>query len=202
MSVTRGLAELKLLDKRIADTMKFSVISIQQGKKKIANQFTRDEFESGCKSVFSSVTDLIDRRKKIKSAIVASNADIIVMIGGHHMTVAEAIERKTSIKYEQDFLKACREQLAHCLTVVNQENEKVKARLDVLLQQNFGKDSKTSAADVEAISVPFMEQNEVKLVDPLGLQGKIDGMSESIDGFLSEVDYVLSESNTLTKITV
>jgi hypothetical protein len=202
ISVTRGLAELKLLDKRINDSMQCAVIGVQQGQKKISEQFDKDVFEKSCKSAFDSVKDLIERRKKIKSAIVASNATVKVKIGGTDMTVAEAIERKTAIKYEQTFLASCKSQLSSCLKTVESGNEKVKQRLDALLQQNFGKDAKANDSDVDSISKPFMTNNELKLIDPLGLKSKIDEMEKSIDGFLSEVDYVLSESNTITKITI
>lgn len=202
MSITRALAELKLLDKRITDTMQYAFIGVQQGTKKIQDQFERPVFEESVKSLHASVTSLIERRSAIKSAIVQSNSAVKVKIGGKDMTVAEAIERKTAIKYDQALLAAYRAQLANCLRAVETGNEKVKQRLDTLLQQNFGKDAKASDADVEAISKPFMAQNELKLVDPLGLQTKAEELGKSIDEFLSEVDYVLSESNTITKITV
>ena len=48
--------------------------------------------------------DLISRRNKIKSAIIMSNAKTVVEVAGKQMTVAEAIDKKSSIEYEKELL--------------------------------------------------------------------------------------------------
>ena len=85
---------------------------------------------------------------------------------------------------------------------VENANTQVKQKLDILLESNFGKDIKASATDVEAISKPYLEQNEWELVDPLGIVGRIEKFEKEIDEFEHEVDFVLSESNTITTIEI
>ena len=96
MSIHRALAELKTLDARInsacsgtfvyankKSNAKISGMSIEDAKKFLVGNYDRAK-------------DLIERRKKIKSAIVESNAKTEVEVAGIKMTVADAIERKSS----------------------------------------------------------------------------------------------------------
>lgn len=206
MTITRALAELKLLDARIG-----SAINSTQfigGKKKSATKVTPtqtvDEFNKSVQSAYDSVKKLIENRKVIKSAIVDSNATTKVKIGEVEMTVADAIERKDSIKYEQMFLNQMINHFNQATAQVNRENEKVQQKLDELLVASFGKENKgkTNDNEIQAISEPFLAQNEYEVVDPLKLKDKIDKLQFDIQGFTSEVDYVLSESNAITKISV
>jgi hypothetical protein len=68
MSITRALAELKLLDRRIEK-------KISEGdyvyflSKKYKNQLSNEQLISNSKSTFQSITDLIERRKRIKRQV-------------------------------------------------------------------------------------------------------------------------------------
>ncbi|MCP4369761.1 MAG: hypothetical protein GY797_16855, partial [Deltaproteobacteria bacterium] len=106
MTISRALAELKLLDKRIRGTIeKGTFAGLAQGKKSITGYETNDEFIKTAKSSIQSAQDLIKRRQAIKSAIVNSNAKTEVTIADKKMSVAEAIERKSSIEYEKLLLQ-------------------------------------------------------------------------------------------------
>ena len=206
MTITRGLAELKLLDSRIATTIGQAqfIDSKKKSATKVTPTQTVEEFSEKAKSVYVSVEKLIANRKLIKSAIVASNANTTVEISGVTMTVADAIERKESVKYEQMFLNQMINNYNQAIAKTNRENEKVQAKLDELLVASFGKDGKgkTDATEIEMISKPFLAQNEFEIVDVLKIKDKIDKLQFDIQGFVSEVDYVLSESNSITKISV
>lgn len=203
MSITRALSELKLLDKKIEKaTINALFVATAVGKKPVKGFESVVEFEGTAKSQYQSLEDLIKRRQTIKSEIVKSNANTLVVIGGVEMTVAEAIERKTSIKYEEKLLFIMKRQFEATVDKAESENNRVKDRLDQLLEAQFGKDSKTKNEETEAISKQFFETNEVKVIDPLKLRVKIEELEEKIDNFHSEVDHVLSDSNTLTKIEI
>ena len=109
MTITEALVELKLLDKRIAnsDMQDWCIIQLKQDKKTMAGE-TVEEYEKKTKARFQSVKDLITERANIKKAIVKSNADTVVEVGDLKMTVAEAIEYKTSIEYEKRLLQSLR----------------------------------------------------------------------------------------------
>ena len=203
ISINRALAELKTLDSRIFKAIQGTTyVGISVGKKPILGYKDNAEFEIDVKSKYQSAKDLIARRNTIKSLIVNSNASTKVNIGAAEMTVAEAIERKSSIQYDAQLLNKLKSDYAKALNKHDTENERVKQRLDNLLEQNFGRDSKAKNDDVESISKPFLAQNEARLVDAISIKNEIDKLDAEIDEFITNVDYVLTEQNTLTKIEI
>lgn len=196
ISITRALTELKLLSKRITKAIndgKFISYSIN-GKNAI-NTFKPSEEKQ-------SIEALISRRATLKSAIMKSNATTKVTIGSKEMLVIDAIEMKETIKYKQAFLQQLKSQQQNIRYTIQSTNENVQARLDKLLEANFGKESKTKSDEMGAIAKPFLERNEAKLEDPLNLDSLIESLSQEILEFTSNVDYVLSESNALTQIEI
>ncbi|MFS0657375.1 hypothetical protein AB1L07_01955 [Niallia alba] len=203
ITITRALAELKLLDKRIQRTINESVLAgYTVGKKFMTGFNSVEEIEKRSKSDYQSIQDLIKRRNEIKSAIVVSNATTQVEIAGQSMTVAEAIERKTSINYDKLLLNKLRSTYSQLVSHVDRVNEDVKNRLDKQLEVLYGKDGKTKAIENEELTRAFKEDNEAKFIDSLNLRDKIEQLTKEIEDFETEVDFILSESNTITRITV
>lgn len=202
LSVAGALVELKLLDKRIAKATSTGIfVSYQEGNDLPKGYKTLNELEDKIKSSEQSVMDLIERRNKIKSAIVVSNATTTVHIGGVAMTVAEAIERKSSIEYEYGLLNEYKRQLANALRMVDGINKDVERRADAMVQTYLGND-KSKADEAETIRKNFIESKVAKLVDVLDIKAKIEQLEESIDTFEAEVDLVLSTSNAVTMLEV
>ncbi len=203
MSVTRGLAELKLLADRIEKTIEQSkYVALKNGDKPVNGYKNDDEFKGNAKSNYDSVMALIKRRQAIKSAIVQSNATTNVVIGGVTMTVAEAIERKGSISLEKQLLEELSDQYNSVLLAVQRENVKVQERLDKLVESSFGQNTKVRDDQYESIAKPFLEKNEASVVDPLDAKSIIAKLSASIAEFEAEVDFTLSTSNAITMITI
>jgi hypothetical protein len=205
MSITQALAELKLLDARINKGIAGGTFcaSYMVGTK-ICGTMTPEEADKEIKETWQSVNDLIKRRANIKTKIVASNAATEVEIGGDKMTVAEAIERKNSIQYEQTLLNTLKDDFRKALAAVTQGNEKARDRAQQSLDTVLGKEgSKTpSKEDIASIYDPVFQRYEWKLQDPIGIEKKIAELEKSIDDFISNVDFILSTSNALTTIEV
>jgi hypothetical protein len=200
MSITQGLAELKLLHKRINKGLEgTSWIAISTKTKRV----NEDDFKKSALAEYKSYMDLVERRDSIKRAIVLSNATTKITIGNKWSgTVAEAIEHKTSLSYKKKLLEQMRE---HILTVERQyENviEETNTRLDRLLSSELGKDVKTNPDTIASLSSSFLENNKVVILDPLGLKVKAKELEEEIDTFETNVDWVLSEINGKTMINV
>lgn len=204
ITITRALAELKLLGSKIdGQVAKKFVTANKKSSGKIDGVVTEEVFKQNAKASLDSVVALIENRKLIKTAIVTSNATTKVEIGGKEMTVAEAIERKDSINYEKDLLSNLKSQYKMAVSKVYLENEKVQAKVDDLLIATFGKDSKTTNQDaIKTITEPYEAQNQWQLVDSIGVEELITKMENDIMEFESNVDFVLSESNSINKITV
>lgn len=205
ISITEALVELKLYDQKINKAL--SNVDFIGCKKKSADKvgsFKTENFVANAKAEYQSVSDLIENRHKLKKAIVDSNANTIVEIGGKKYTVAAAIEYKTSIMYDKMKLQTMKSQWNAATNIIQKENNRVDAQVDKMLETFLGKDSekKVSEADLSAISDPYRAKNEWELVDPLNLYAEIQALEAKIDAFEAEVDVRLSISNSVTYIEV
>lgn len=201
ISVTRALAQVKSLNDRIQRATAQAFVSNTTGGKHPSGKAAQEVGEL-LKANLQSVQALIEQRNALKGAIVRSNAVTTVEIAGVTRTVAEAIERKTSIALEQALLNTLRQQQAQQVSVVERTNVQVAQRLDQLIQTAVGKDRQVSAADLAAITGPFEAQNKAEVLDPNDLTKVIESLAADIDAFLLEVDFALSEVNATTKVTV
>ncbi len=196
ITVTRGLVELKTLDRRIKKALDSAVFITYKCK---SEDSTKEKItDTKCQQI----TDLIERRKNLKAAIVQSNAITKVVISKNKYSVAEAIERKNSIAYDQSLLNEMKEQLGYVTSRVEIYNEKVQGKLDGMLEKSFGSNQKTNVAELQSFSESYLKSNRAEVVDPFKLSEKIEKLEDDIMKFESEVDLILSESNATTRIVV
>ena len=204
--VTKALGELKILDDRILREVASAnfVASAKTVESKVTPNKTKEKFAVEAKSKLQSINDLVERRKKLKAAIVESNSKTLVNINGVEMTVANAIERKTSIEYEYDLLRTMESQLAKANKNVNVKNLEMESKIDSLVETAFGRDNKANIKPEEysSIAEPYRKANEYSLVDPLSIEEKIEAMKNDLEGFKSEVDSCLQISNCTTYIQI
>ncbi|MBX9137216.1 MULTISPECIES: hypothetical protein [unclassified Clostridium] len=204
--VTKGLNELKLLDSRInrkieeGEFIAAAKLSVQNVNGKI----TKEAYKANAKADYQSIVDLIKRRNNIKSAIIQSNAVTKVDIAGKIMTVAEAIDKKSSIEYEISLLEKLTMQYKTSSDIIIKENEKVDYSIEQLLNTAYGKEGKEkiTQASYDAIAEPYRKANEYGLVDALDGEKLIKEMKDKIERFLSEVDTALQISNSTTIINI
>lgn len=208
ISVTRALTEIKHLGDRITRQSNEPFIGIAKGKndhKVCVNSPSSsvDAVQSLLKENFQSVIDLIDRREKLKRAVIGSNASTVVVIAGESMTVAEAIEKKGNIQFSQQLVHNLRAQFTNSRNKVDAENNKLFAEINVAVQSAYGNEKgKVDEEQYNAVANPRLNRSEFSLIDPNGIENKIKVAETKISEFLSEVDFVLSESNAKTTISV
>lgn len=202
ISITRALAEIKTLDARIVKATNERYVEMSVGGSVVGSNRSEDETKAAIKQKFQSFTDLVKRRNALKCAIVSSNANTKVKIGDKEMLVAEAIERKNSIAFEEQMINNLRSQHRTAISKVESTNIQANQRLDQMIEVNLGKDRKASADDYDVIAKPFMAKNEAKLIDPLDLEALVQQLQNDVDEFKLNVDFALSEINAVTKITV
>ena len=203
MLVTQGLNELSLLDARIHKAIDSGcfVSPAKTNEKKVTPNKTKEDFTKEAHATYQSIMDLITRRDLIKKAIVASNAITEVTINGETMTVAAAIELKTSIAYKETLLQELKEQASDAAFEVNRKNIELEHKIDNFVSQNIsGKDSKAKKEDYDELVKPIRFAGEYSLVDPLNIKKVIEELDNYIEGFKSEVDSVLQISNCTTWI--
>ena len=199
MSITQGLAELKLLDKRLNKGLEGDAWVTVSKKTSYVNE---EELKKTATAEYQSYIDLVKRRDTIKRAIVLSNANTPVTIGAWSGTVAEAIEHKSSVNYKKNLLAKMKKDVQFAEEDYKSSVNAITDRLDRLLSSELGKDVKTNPETITALSASFQQTNKVQLLDPLGLKAKARQLEDEIDAFESNVDWVLSEANGKTLINV
>lgn len=193
ITITRALTELKTLDKRIQKLTDSTTFISYEG------QFYKpSEYIKSTQSNFQSIKDLIKRRKNLKSAIVTSNANTIVTINNENMTIAEAIETKSSIKHYKNLLAQMKSQYLNAISNVENINSQARRDLDGKLNAN----TKEGTIDVNEFSKKYIEMHGVKLTDPIKINDKIKEIENYIISFEDEVNYILTEKNSTTMINV
>ncbi len=201
ISINRALSELKLVTKKIGQ---------KQGDLAIANGFRIDtpedeitRFIESASAKIAQVKGLIERRNILKQAIVMSNAKTMVKVAGKDLTVAEAIERKSSIELEKSFCKKLRESYYNQKTGLENHNKKVGEDADKHAAKVLAVDTEGNKGDgYTAIVDAYVKQNGGKLAAPQGIEKTIEDMQDTTDEFESDVDFILSESNIKTMIDV
>ena len=200
MTITEGLAELKLLNKRIEKAIYKDFI--WSAKKADMTEAETAKYKEIAEANMKSVEDLIANRNAIKAAIVKSNAVTKVTIAGNEMTVAEAIERKTYIESEKMLLNEWRRQFTQAINNVATQNDRVQSRIDNMLSQ-IASSTKSDIEEAQRVmSETYMANNGWDIFDPIDLKSKIEELDEKIDQFEKNVDIVLSVSNAVTMIEV
>lgn len=205
MLVTQALNELKVLDSRIDREIRTAnfVAAAKKAEKKVTPNVTKEEFNNSAKANMQSIEDLIDRRARIKKAVVASNAVTVLEVNGETMTVADALELKSSIDYKRTLLATLKTQLSKAQLSVSTSNKILEDKIDNVITAMVGNgDKKVNKDDYEQMTVPMREAGEYALVDPLQAEKKIADMETYIEGFLGNVDSALQISNCITYIEV
>ena len=205
ITLAEALVQLKRITARIDKKIdKLDPITVTVDGKIPHMTVPKEEYETNAAADLASVETLIKNRRVIKAQIVLANATTSVKVGGEEMTIAEAIERKVSIRHDKSLLMKLRTEQAKVLAWQKDENAPLKARLDLLVQQMYGQDSSEDidSKRFKAIADPFMGLNEARLLDPLGIDKKIRELDDKIDTFDEEIDIALTEANVRTTIEI
>jgi len=191
-----------LYDGKITRSLQLPFVLANKKSNKVINGVSITDVKAKIKGNFKSTISLIENRKRIKDAVVKSNAETKVKIGSKEYTVAEAIERKSSLGYDREFLSTLKQQFHSATTKVDGENASLSGKLETYLSSVLGDKTSRNSEDVANYTKGFMDNNEYELIDPGNVSEYIKKLEEEIEEFSSQVDYVLSESNSTTFINV
>ena len=194
MTVSEGLAKLKLLDKRIMKNMRMDYVGY-----KIGNKIQEDFKPEDAKAKYQSLNDLMKYKSTLKMAINESNLKTKVKVAGKKMTVLEAIEYKNTIQYKKTILNAIKSSYNSVQHQIESGNDHTQERLDAQVKSAFEKATKK---EIEDFTQTFLKNNGYSMEDPLEIEKLIENLDKEIDEFESEVDFCLSTSNATTTIEV
>ena len=201
LTITEGMQEMKLLsskiDKLISNTTFIELY--RSNSNMVPDLLCKDASEK-----FQSLQDLIDRRSRIKSAIMQSNAVTKVTIADKIYTVAEALAAKSSILDKKRLLERLyegRTRVHNDLITYNAERQR---KIDSLIEKSFGRDNngKQHAEDIQSITDIYIKKNYASVVDPIQIDKVIASLEEEIEQFENAVDHKLSYINAITIIKI
>lgn len=205
MTIHRGLAELKLIDSKIEKAISLiEPTGIMQLCKLVNGFHKKEDFEAEAKAKFQSVIDLITRKNKIKSAIVATNGITTINIAGVKMTIADAINFKSVIIFKKNLIDTLLKKHNSIKSKFTIDNEKVNnvalENAKIMIGKQGDDRVKPTDEDVKNIIEPFVKRNEFHLVDPLEVEKLTEILQNEISNFEVEIDAILSEINAITFI--
>ena len=175
MTIHRALSELKLIDSRIEKAINLvEPTGLMQAEKAVNGIYLKDDFEKDVKAKFQSVTDLIDRKNSIKSAIVKANGTTNVKVGEREMTISDAINFKTVIAVKKNLINRLEQKHKTVIAKFTKENERVNnvalENAKIMLGKQGDDKVKPTDEDVKNIIDPFVRRKEFHLVDPLNVE--------------------------------
>lgn len=204
LTIHGALRELKTLDSRI-DRASNELVIIGCKKASSDTEYTTgrdvEKFETEARACYDKVRALIERRDAIKRAIILSNATTHVQIDNVDYTVAEAIDKKSSIEYERELLANMKADVRKAKTTVSVNNTKMEENLNRQIE-NLTAGNATKVESMQDFANMYRADNSWSLIDPLNAEEIIDKLESKITKFLDTIDEALSVSNAITTIII
>ena len=200
-TITRALAEVKLIDNKI-EKIDFASPSndfagVIQGNNKMVKgtMLAKEEFETSSKEKIDSLVSLYERRRKIKRLIAEANVSNTITFNGKEYTLFELIEFKKSsailLSKYNEALSSIRKVTSTC--------ERENANLDMKIQQDISEKQKTNsqnvAKDFETSYKNKMYEMYLSTLVCGVSQNEIQEKIDEIESLIAEADMLLSEKN-------
>lgn len=207
-TITRALAEIKVIDSKIAKidfaSQSNDFAGIIQGDNKMVKgtMLSKEDFEKNSKAKIDSLESLYERRRKIKRLIAEENVKNTVTFNGKEYTLFELIEYKKSsailLNKYNEALSSIRKANSIC--------ERDNANLDMKIQQDISEKQKTNSQNVaKDFEISFKNKMYEMYLSTLvcGVsQNDIQGKIDEIESLIAEADMLLSEKNAQVAIVI
>ena len=215
MLITQALDERDLLVKKINSKIEKAsfVDSAKTNEEKVINgQISRDEYTKNAESTYQQIVDLIDRYQKIDAAIVASNAVTKITTSYGEMTVAAAISLRNRIRevfykdsetnFETVLQRKMQKDYNENVQFAEQKNRQLQSTAESMRLSILGKDTKVKDEKPLEVVEAYVRENTTEIVDPIGVQKKIEKLEEKRNTLLRELDTQIKVSNATTFIEI
>ena len=211
ITLHRALAMRKTTKERIRNEIsngKFIEVAI--GAADTVNGVSIEQIKRNIKASYDKITALIDNYEALNRAISRANAGVTpeakiaeTEIGGKKYVLTDLIQLVEVTRFKRALLKAMSLENSRAVEKVESTAETVSRRCDTFLAGMAGGDKgKLTREDIDSYTKSFHENNDARLIDPLGLQNLIPKMEKELSEFETEVDSRISELNALTRIEV
>lgn len=206
MSVYKALKTLKVTDEKIErGSYTTFVAASKNGRPTDRSCSSPEEMRKKAKSNMDKMRDLLVFRAKLKSAIVQSNAvtKVNIPILGE-VTVAEAIEYKSSIQVRKQFVQTVQSQLSSLMNLRSRAENEIEKETDARIATLMGRDSAKTPdpAMVKSIRETLEKERAVEIYGEGDLNAWLETELDDIQQFDADIDDILNESNVKTSIEV
>jgi hypothetical protein len=222
LTVHRALALKKTTEQRISEAIEpvmsgSSFIAVRQGRKTTINGVPVEKIETDIRAKYDKVLQLISNYKKLKKALLQSNAGLegdanvrTVTVAGKPYTMAELIDasdniygnKKHSRAFLPVFLATLKSEYSMATRQIENAHAKVEQDIKDYLAKAAGNDKALTTDDIKKRSEMFHEDGDKHLVDPLNLKNVIEKLENEIKTFRVDCDATMSEQNALTTVSV
>jgi len=213
--ITQALDERDLLVKKINSKIEkasFIDIAKKNEEKVLDNHITREEFAKNAESAYQQIVDLIDRYQRIDAAIVASNAKTMISTSYGEMTVAGAISLRNRLRetkaldcdtnFEAILQWKMQSDFENFVQVAEERNAQLRSTAENMRLSILGKETKVKDEKPLEVVEAYVRENTTELVDPIGVQKKIEKLEEKRTVLLAELDTQIKVSNATTFIEI
>ena len=213
MLVTQALDERDFLAKKITDKiMAFKAVDFAKHNetKTWGGKKDRKEYEEDTKAAYQQIIDLMARYDKIDAAIVASNANTILETSYGKYTVAAAISLKNRLmatalpaknSFEVRLVQRMQKEYNDCIAAIDDKNRDLADTAESMRLSILGKESKTKETKPLEVVETYVKENTAELVDPLGIEKRLEELTERRNKLLKELETQIKVSNATTFIT-
>lgn len=203
MTLTRALAEIKLLDSKILSFQSQAKEWVAVSKNGVIKGYQDvAAFKSNIQSNKDKLGDLIDRRNEIKRALIVANNTVSFELGGTTFTIAEAIDRKNFISTEKTSFNFINMSIVKAKALLDQEERTLDKKVEETVNRSFEGDGKKDADLIKSIEKNIRESNKFILEDSCGIEKWVTFKLEEIQEFENEIDFKLSEINSQNYINI
>ena len=213
MLVTQALDERDLLVKKINEKIvKIKLVDTKKHneEKTVNERVTVDEFTKTAQAAWQQITDLIERYRRLDAAIVASNAATLIETAQGSMTIAAAIALRSRLRgdgiydtkgaFEDSLIEQAQRQYLQSVTTAENRNKLLESKADDMRMAILGRDAKTKDDAPLEVVTAFIQANTTEVIDPLGVEKKVQDLRERLDALSSELDTKIKVSNATTMI--
>ena len=213
MLVTQALDERDFLAKKITDKiMAFKAVDFAKHneEKTWGGKKERKGYEEETKAALQQIMDLMARYDRIDAAIVASKAAAMIDTSYGRYTVAGAISLKNRLaasalpsknSFEVRLIQRMQKEYNDCMVAIDDKNRDLADTAESMRLSILGKENKTKETRPLEVVDTFVKENTAELVDPLGIEKKLEEMTEKRNKLLKELETQIKVSNATTFIT-
>lgn len=215
-SMSEVLSKIKMYKARIDSRISYignssfekdtRMINIKKKNEKECNHIPVETAKDNIIATHQSNLALIDNLRKLNMLKNGVNDIITVMVDDREMTIAQVLSMSNeSIKrYQEQYIDKLKKDYREAINTINKYNEqvfapeKINTWISVYLGTTTAGLSEIQKDDPDRVQEAinkYHEQNDMELIDPIGILDEINRLEQYYDALYSNIGFTLSAMN-------